>query len=82
MFQKLPLDGFEWVKELSKFDEYFIKNYDEDSNKGCFLEEDVVYQKNCLIFLVIYHFYLKGIKFKNVISLFVMLMIRKTILFT
>ena len=25
--QKLPVNGFEWVKTLSKFDEHFIKNY-------------------------------------------------------
>ena len=28
------------------FKEYFIKNYDEDSNKGYFLEVDVEYPKN------------------------------------
>ena len=27
MSQKLPVNGFEWVKTLSKFDEHFIKNY-------------------------------------------------------
>ena len=45
IFQKLPADGFEWVKELSKFNESFIKNYDENSNKGYFLEVDVEYPK-------------------------------------
>ena len=40
MSQKLPVNGFEWVKQkkLSKFNEDFIKNYDENSNKGYFLE--------------------------------------------
>ena len=38
MSQKLPVIGFKWVKELTKFDERFIKNYDENSNKGSFLE--------------------------------------------
>ena len=28
-------------KDVSKFDEEFIKNYDEDSNKGYILEVDV-----------------------------------------
>ena len=41
MSQKLPVNGFEWVEELSQFNEDFIKNYDEDRNKGYFLEEDV-----------------------------------------
>ena len=31
---------------LSKCNEYFIKNYDENVNKGYFLEVDVKYPKN------------------------------------
>ena len=45
MSQKLPVNGFKWVKNLSKFNEIFIRNYDENSNKGYFLEEDVDYPK-------------------------------------
>ena len=47
MSQKLPVNGFEWVKQkkLSKFNEDFIKNYDENSNKGYFLEVDIDYLK-------------------------------------
>ena len=47
MAQKLPVKGFKWVKQkqLSKFNEYFIKKYDEDSNKGYFLEVDLDYPK-------------------------------------
>ena len=29
MSQKLPIDGFKWIKQLSEFNEDFIKNYDE-----------------------------------------------------
>ena len=32
-------------KELSKFNEDFIKNYDENGNTGYFLEEDIDYPK-------------------------------------
>ena len=46
MFQKLPADGFKWIQKLSKFNERFIKNYDENSDKGYFLEVDVKYPKN------------------------------------
>ena len=46
MSQKLPVNGFEWVKLLSKFDERFIKSYDENSDKGYFLEVDFEYLKN------------------------------------
>ena len=45
MSLKLPVNGFEWVEELSQFNEDFIKNYYENSNKGYFLEVDVEYPK-------------------------------------
>ena len=45
MSQKRPVNGFEWVEGLYQFKEDFIKNYDEDSNKGYFLEVDVEYPK-------------------------------------
>ena len=48
MSQKLLVNGFKWKKNVSKFDEDFIKNYDEDSNKGYILEVDVEYPKNLL----------------------------------
>ena len=43
MSQKLPVNGFEWVEELSKFKEDSIKIFYEDINKGYFLEVDVGY---------------------------------------
>ena len=46
MSQKLPANDFEWVEEPSQFNEDFIKNYDENDNKGYFLEVDVEYSKN------------------------------------
>ena len=46
MSQKLPVKGLKWVKSVSKIDEDFIKNYDEDSDKGYILEVDVKYPKN------------------------------------
>ena len=36
MSKKLPVDGFEWVEDLSTKDEDFIKKYDEDSDVGYF----------------------------------------------
>ena len=41
MSQKLLANGFEWVEKLLKFDEGFIKNDDENSDKGYILEVDV-----------------------------------------
>ena len=45
MSQKLPVNGFEWVEELSQFSKDFITNYDEDSSKGYFFKVDVEYPK-------------------------------------
>ena len=45
MSQKLQVNGFKWAKHLSKFNEIFKRNYDENSDKGYFLEEDVEYPK-------------------------------------
>ena len=60
MSQKLPVDGFEWIEkdDLSKFNESFIKNYDENSDKGYILEIDVKYSKKIFISCIVtYHFY-------------------------
>ena len=45
MSPKNSVDGFKWVKNLFKINEDFIKNYDENSNKGYFLEAYVEYLK-------------------------------------
>ena len=45
MSQKRPVDGFKWVEKLSKFNERFIKSYNENSDIGYFLEVDVEYPK-------------------------------------
>ena len=47
MSQKLPVNGFKWIeqKKLSKFNEEFIKNHDENGNIGYFLEVDIDYPK-------------------------------------
>ena len=46
MSEPLPVDGFEWMKDLSNIDEDFIKNYDENSDKGYILEVNVEYLKS------------------------------------
>ena len=43
--KKLPVNGFEWENDLSRFNERFIKSYNENSNKGYFLEVDIEYPK-------------------------------------
>ena len=46
MYQKLSVDGFELEENISKFNEDFIKTYEEDINEGCMLTVDVEYLKN------------------------------------
>ena len=45
MSKKLPVNNFKSVKDISKFDESFIKSYNEESDQGYFLEVDVQYPK-------------------------------------
>ena len=44
--QNLPVDGFEWKKNTSKFNEKFIKNYKKDSDIEDILEVGVEYPKS------------------------------------
>ena len=43
MSQKLPVNRFKWVKKLLKSTESFIKDCNENSDRGYFLEVDVEY---------------------------------------
>ena len=46
MSQKLLVNNFKWVKDISKFDEGFIKSYNEESDGEYFLEVAVQYPEN------------------------------------
>ena len=71
MFQKLSVNEL----KTSKFDEKFINNYDEESDKRYI---DIL--KDFAIFTVIYHFYQKEWRSKNFISLFVIFIIKATMM--
>ena len=81
MSQKLLIDGFKRKKYILKFNEEFIKIFDEDGNKGYILEVDVEYPNelddldNDLPFLP------EIMTIINAISLYAICMINKTILF-
>ena len=45
MSKKLPVNGFKWENDLSRLNEDFIKNYNENSDIGYFLEVDIEYSK-------------------------------------
>ena len=40
---KIPVNGFKWVEKLSRFNDILIKNYNENSDKGYFVEVDIDY---------------------------------------
>ena len=41
MSEKLPINGFKWVNDISKIDKKYVKSYDKkDSDKGYILEVD------------------------------------------
>ena len=43
MAQKLPGNGFEWFKETSQFNEWFIESYNEEYDEGHFLKVVIQY---------------------------------------
>ena len=43
---KIACRCFKWKRNRLKFNEDFVKNYDEGSDKGCIFEVDVKYPKN------------------------------------
>ena len=43
MSQNLPVNNFEWRINTFQFSEDFIKNYNEESDEGYFLEVEVQY---------------------------------------
>ena len=46
--KKLPVNKLEWIKDTSQFNEDFIKNYNEESDEGYFLEVGVQYPEKLL----------------------------------
>ena len=45
MSQKPPVNSFRWIEDLSQFNDSFIKNCDENSDRGYILVVDVEYPK-------------------------------------
>ena len=43
MLQKLQVNNFEWIKDISQFNEDFMKSYNEEIDKRYFLVLDVQY---------------------------------------
>ena len=71
MSQKLPVNGFKWENDLSRFNEDFIKKCNENSDIGYFFEVDVEYPKKSLVLIKNYRFYLIEKNSKKLKNLFV-----------
>ena len=82
MSQKLSVKGFRWVNDVSRFNEDFIKNYNENSYVEYFLEVDVEYPKNYLILIKTLHFYQKDKNQKKQKHFFVVQKTKKNMSFT
>ena len=59
MFQKLPTFNFEWVEDISQFDEVFIKNYYKKVKQVIFFRLMLCIQKKCMNSIKTYRFYLR-----------------------
>ena len=56
MSQKFTVNNFEWIEDTSHFNEYFLKNYYEESDEGYFLKLMFNILKIYIIFTMIYCF--------------------------
>ena len=84
MSQKLPIGNFEWIEkdDKSKFDEKFIKNLYENSDKGYIFELDVEYPKKIRMLHRDLPFLPERMKLASLLSLFVIHKIKKTMCYT
>ena len=57
--QKLPVNGFQWVEDISGFDESSTKNFNEEIDEKYFLKLMFDILKKYMTFITIYRFYLK-----------------------
>ena len=57
MSQKLPVNGFEWVKETSQFNKFFQKAIMKKVMKDIILKSMFNILKSYMSFITIYHLY-------------------------
>ena len=69
MSQKLPVNNFEWIEETSRFNEDFLKNFNDESDEGYFLEMIFNIPWKYMNFIITYHFYPKERNLKKSKSL-------------
>ena len=59
MSKKRPVNNIEWIKDISQFNEEFIKKYGEENDAGYLLKVMLNFMKTCINVIMICHFYLK-----------------------
>ena len=59
MSQKLPVNKLKWIEDTSRFNEDFIKNYNEESAKGYFHKVMFHTLESYINFIIFYHYYQK-----------------------
>ena len=64
MSRKLPVNNLEWIKDTSQFNKDFIKKYNEESDKGYFLEDDVQYLEELDDLYLLFTFFHERMKIK------------------
>ena len=69
MSQKFPVNKFEWIEDASQFNEDFMKNYHKESDKGDFLEVDVLYLEKLHKLYNDLSFLLERMKIEKVVKL-------------
>ena len=64
MSEKLPINGFKWVSDISGITKKFVKSYDKKKilTKVIYLKYMLIIQVNYINYIVICHFYLKKMK--------------------
>ena len=72
MSEKLPVDEFKWVDDLSMFAEDFIKSYDEEGDAGYLLIVDIEYPKILCMLHSDLPFLPEKMKINKCLNLFVM----------
>ena len=75
-------NDFEWIKDTSQFNEDFIKNCNEKSDEGNFLDLMFNILKNYMKFIMVYYFCQNEWKLKKSNGLKLIYMIKLDILYT
>ena len=60
MSEKLPINGFKWVNDISRINEIFVKSYDKKIvTKVIYSKLMLIIQVNYINYIMTCHFYLK-----------------------